>query len=99
VIVQTAAADRDSRNVAKGLAADAAIVGENRVHERAPQLVRGATCTRGECWEQATGEQATREDPPPPDNFSVHRDALFAAGANRTYRRALSSRAWFEGQI
>ena len=57
-IIQTGAANGDSRDFAKRFAADAAIVGENQLKKAAERLFRGVSNTVGQTRQATTGEQA-----------------------------------------
>ena len=69
---QTRLAHRNPGNCLKGIAANAAFVGENQGKQAARDRLRGAEdCIRHERPAFGTREQATRENPPPTDTFSV----------------------------
>src|SRR5579863_2056186 len=69
--VETGGTNRDAGNLAKELAADAAIVGENQGKQATGEPPRSAEHNVRQ-WDPATkAGQATRENPPPPYGTSV----------------------------
>lgn len=64
---QAARTNGDAGNFVEGLLTDAALIGEYEIDKAADYPRDGALSAAGHCKSASdTGEQATREDPPPP---------------------------------
>lgn len=75
-VFKAAAANGDPMYFSKGFAAHPAVVGEYQIEQAAKRLYCYASNT---VWQDSpvkttcfAGEQVTREDPPPPNNLSLH---------------------------
>ena len=96
-LLQAARTNRNARYFAEALATHPAIIRKNRVEQRRNQAAKGLL-RYAECflrlWKPAANaaeQQATRENPPPTNNFSVQQDCVGACAGGLVLLMAIES--------